>query len=337
MFQISAPELRGILRDYGITYEIQNIEELLRYHYEKRDPESKQVRVIVKATLESGAVVVKFKREREVTKQILERQCAFSNRLMTEGIATARYYARRGDFVCEYEIGGYDVLVTVEDFCAGELKLIDAEIAEKLGKLLADMHDISERNELRVDFNVLFNPLERNELCAPEEFAGLREKFDGEDAARFDRIISAYHMRLAKLEPLRAREKYAVQGDLSDCNLYMTETGEIGVFDFNNCGDNYLFADAVMQAVFVSRLMDYGEPATEAFSKKLLCAFLRGYESKRPFTPEERAMCRELLIIVDTFWNMDLLYDDNSLINMLKRGDADGASAFLVQMERRIS
>lgn len=44
-----------------------------------------------------------------------------------------------------------------------------------------------------------------------------------------------------------------MQGDISACNLFIAENGEIGLFDFNRCGDNILFCDAVIAAFWMER------------------------------------------------------------------------------------
>ena len=63
------------------------------------------------------------------------------------------------------------------------------------------------------------------------------------------------------------------------CNLFQTLSGQIGIFDFNRCGDNNLFCDAFMQAVFEARLMEYPDGAGDKIRPEILSAFLRGYRS----------------------------------------------------------
>jgi hypothetical protein len=64
MFTITEGDIQKILFDYGIEGVCAAFSELRRYHYEKDDPASRQVRLIVKAVLESGAsFVVRFKNE----------------------------------------------------------------------------------------------------------------------------------------------------------------------------------------------------------------------------------------------------------------------------------
>ena len=64
MFEITAEDLDRILADFGAGGRAVAFSELQRYHYERRDPNSREVRLIVKVeTEQAGAVVVRFKRE----------------------------------------------------------------------------------------------------------------------------------------------------------------------------------------------------------------------------------------------------------------------------------
>ena len=79
------------------------------------------------------------------------------------------------------------------------------------------------------------------------------------DKALYEDIARERERLMQKIRPWESGPKYAVQGDISNCNLYQTASGRIGVFDFNRCGDAVLYYDAVMQAIFEARLMDYPE------------------------------------------------------------------------------
>lgn len=53
----------------------------------------------------------------------------------------------------------YDVIVTVEDFCEGEVKAVDEETARMTGELLAKMHNISEQEKLHLNMRTMLDPL----------------------------------------------------------------------------------------------------------------------------------------------------------------------------------
>lgn len=337
MFTADREDVAAILRQFGICEAVSHTEELLRYHYERDNPDSKQVRLILKVSFQDhGPVVVKFKNEQNVTREVLEAQTGFSEHLASRGIPTAPYYHWSGGYVAPCVIRGWEVLTTVESFQPGEIKVVNPSVAKGTGQLLARTHNIAEQDRCHVRAPVLFDPFARNELFSFEKFQQFGPRFQGEDAARFARICAAYRERMAALAPLRDRPRYAVQGDISDCNLFLTPEGRVGMFDFNNCGDNVLFCDAVMQGVFEARLMDYDRNPTEAYSGLLFNSFLEGYQAERPLTAQEREMVPHLCAVIEAFSLMDLTYREDCLEKRLESGDRAGVSALLQEIEGRI-
>lgn len=337
MFTVSKSDVQTILEQFGIREKIVELEELLRYRYEAYDPGSREVRLIVKiGFLDRTPLVVKFKNEEGVTRELIQAQILFSQHLDDCGIPTARFYWAADSYVLHLCLNDYEVFVTVEDFCDGEIKLVDLDLAEQTGRLLGLSHNISERDNCHVPGPVLFDPFGENDLFSYERFAALQGAFTGEDGDRFDRITQAYERHMAALAPLRDRPRYAVQGDLSDCNLFRAPNGQVGMFDFNRCGDNILFCDAIMEGVFEARLMDYGQELTESYARAVFVRFLRGYDRVRPFTDLEISLMPHLCALIAGFWLMDLSYGENSLSNLVEAGQAAEASAALARMERRI-
>lgn len=172
MFTINVDDINSILQDFGIRSKCVSFSELQRYHYEKDDPASKEVRLIIKAQLEdSHSLVIRFKNESDAPIETIEAQSRFADLLKVHGIQTPNAYASKGFYARQYQIYGYDVVVTVEDFVCGEIHLVNVEIAEKTGKLLARMHNIAETEDFHVQSEVLFNPLKSNDLFDFEAFA----------------------------------------------------------------------------------------------------------------------------------------------------------------------
>ena len=159
----------------------------------------------------------------------------------------------------------------------------------------------------------------------------------GQNKIIFDKITDKYNSYMELLTPLKHRTKYAVQGDISENNLFVTQSGEIGLFDFNRAGDNILFCDAVMQAVFYSRLMDYPENIGKDCENQILSAFWDGYCSVREFTTEEQQMYPYLYAIINAFWSMDIIWDENSLINAHKSGNSEIVIKRLTKIWERLS
>lgn len=337
MFTITNTDISSILRDFGIFSGIIDFTELQRYHYEKDNPESKEVRLIIKADLENGqSFVVRFKNEDDVTLDIINEQSQFANLLANQHVETPTTYMTNGQYAQWYSINGYDVIVTVETFAYGELHIVDEEIAEKTGSLLAQMHNIAEKADFHVQNDVLFDPLRRNDLFSFQDFESQKDFLLSLDEALYESIVREYAHVFQKVRIFENKPKYAVQGDISNCNLYQTADGRIGVFDFNRCGDNILYYDAVMQAIFEARLMDYPKEIAGKQEGIILSAFLKGYHKERHFTKEERDVFPYLYALVYAFWEMDIKWNENSLCRAVEAGDAEAAHQWMKEIHNRI-
>ena len=337
MFQISLDDIEMILNDYGVLSKAVSFVELQRYYYEKNLPESKEVRLIIKTDLSDGSsVVIRFKNEHDVSLELIEKQSQFAGLLKGNGIATPTLYKNAAGFAKWYTINEYNVIVTVEEFVNGELCSVDVDTAEKIGKLLAKTHNIAEANNFHVENKVLFDPFTDNDLFCVTDFLSHAEELVHIDKSLYEKIAKKYGEYMKKLSIICNEPRYAVQGDISECNLY--RCGDfLGVFDFNRCGDNNLYCDAVMQSLFVSRLMDYPEGYEGRHEYKILPAFLKGYESERPFSDVHKRTFPYLYAIINAFWSADIKWNEDSLIKELKKGNGKAVYKWLREILRRLS
>lgn len=338
MFSVNFNDIENILKDYHIVSKVKQITELQRYDYEHDSSNSKRVRLIIKVDLEeSSPLVIRFKNESDVTIEQVESQSRFADTLRNNGIITPYQYKTDGKFAKRYKMNGYDVIVMVEQFVENEIKVVDSSIAKKTGALLAKMHSIAEDNNLHVYNKVLFDPFEQNELFDFETFKSLESTLKNENKVLFDKIVNKYNTYMEILSPLKKYPRYAVQGDISECNLYLTSFGKLGIFDFNRCGDNILFCDAVMQSVFEARLMDYPENKDDDLETKILTSFLEGYCSVRTFSKEQQNWYPYLYAIIDAFWSSDIRWSEDSLLNAHKKGDTDNIRRWLLTILERLT
>lgn len=330
---IEENQLQAILRDFGIADKIISTYDML---LDDDEPKEK-IRVILKLVFASHTpLIIKLRDESKIKYNVLKEQASFSEHLRERGIRTARYYRSGSSFAVPYKINGCEIYVTIEDYQSGEIKIINTEIAEKIGRLLAQTHNVSEEDDCHVENRVLFDPFSENELFHVIDFIKMRSLIDDKNIRQFDRICKKYYRRMEPLSPLQYKKKYAVQGDISDCNLFMTEVGDIGLFDFNNCGDAVLFCDAIMQGVFLARLMDYNKDLTDEYSQTLFRSFLSGYCSVRPFTAIENKMISHLYAIIDAFWAPQIIYADNSLSKLVKENKISEVAELLEKIEKKI-
>lgn len=337
MFEVDIIQIREILKDFDIEAKVLSFAELQRYNYDKHDPQSKEVRLIIKVELNNQLpIVIRFKNEPDVTLEIIEEQSRFASLLLKNGIETPKQYSCDGNFAKWYSIGNYDVIVTVEQFVEGELKYIDTGIAEATGRLLAKTHNIAEQADYHVNNKVLFDPLQENDLFSIDEFLRYKDQLMSIEPDLYKSIIRQYEECLNRISVFRDEPRYAVQGDISDCNLYKTEDGKIGMFDFNRCGDNNLYFDAIMQAVFVARLMNYPDNYAGKSEELILPAFLNGYNSERPFSDKQKSIYPYLYAIINAFWSTDIVWNDNSLRHLIEASNKESISAIMKEIDRRI-
>jgi len=91
-----------------------------------------------------------------------------------------------------------------------------------------------------------------------------------------------------------------------------------------------------MQAVFEARLMDYPESLEEDREGIIMRAFLKGYQSVRQFTPEQLEAYRHLYAVIDAFWSADIKWNDDSLINAVRKSDGQAVRTKLESILRKI-
>lgn len=337
MLKISIYDIEMILNDFEVPSKAVSFVELQRYDYENNKPDLKEVRLIVKAELNNGSsVVIRFKNEFGESLDLIEKQSEFAALLKGNGIATPTLYKNGGQFAKWYAIDGYDVIVTVEEFVEGELYFVDADTAEKIGMLLAKTHNIAEANNFHVENEVLFDPFANNDLFEVSALLSHEKDFVAIEQSLYQSIVKKYNEYMEILSPIRNEPQYAVQGDISQNNLYQSNTS-LGVFDFNRCGDNNLYCDAVMQAVFVSRLMDYPESYTGRHEREILPAFLKGYDFERPFSDAHKHAFPYLYAIIDAFWSADIKWNEDSLLKQLEKGDDKEVARWLKEILNRLS
>lgn len=88
-----------------------------------------------------------------------------------------------------------------------------------------------------------------------------------------------------------------------------------------------------MQAVFEARLMDYSEECRQNSEQIILPAFLKGYNSERPFSALQKSLMPYLYAIIDSFWDAYTLWGKAVFklrqITMTKRRSGTVSMAFL--------
>jgi Ser/Thr protein kinase RdoA (MazF antagonist) len=156
--------------------------------------------------------------------------------------------------------------------CAKTMTLDDAR---RLGYFLARIHEASAGFSYPVHRSPNSEPKIRERLPLLLAMVG----DDPTMAAFLQRAAASVYARIEAIDD-RIVPRGAVHGDFQYANIMTQADGGLAVFDFSDCGEDYLARDI---ASFFWRA-DF-----DGVGEKLNGAFVSGYEAHRPLSPGEKA------------------------------------------------
>lgn len=322
--------IRSVLETYGLNTTFRE-----RKTYVNHYGEDNTVKMILSVILENGKkVVIKILREGDdllKEREKIEKQSAFSEFMRRNGIKTPMRYTANGKYCNEYVYDSLPCNVTVEDWCGEEITEINADIAYKIGELLARMHVLSLENKRELGRGTLFSAAYCNDVDCFQEFCEICKN------EKLDQIVveGIKKLRNEKLDTLRAvwdrLPKAAVQGDISVNNLVYGEK-ELTVFDYNNAGDEVLVSDLVMEGLLTAYEMDIPEDVDPSVREQFFPALLNGYLSVRKLSEEEANAAWIIYTLYHSLWFSRVVYNENSLEKLVKKEDYAAANRLLAQM-----
>ena len=294
-----------------------------------------RLKLIFRVTLVSGKkLVIKILHEDDdlaAEMKKVENQSIFSEHMRSHGIKTPARYQASGRYCHAFTYHELPCMVTVEDWCGEEITEITTGISYQIGELMARMHTISLENKCEIGHRTLFSAAYWNDVDCFPEFCDITkdEKLDQEVAAQIKAL------RDKKLEDIRGvwetLPKAAVQGDISINNLVHSEDGLI-VFDYNNAGDEVLISDLVMEGLLTAYEMELPDETPVSDRERIFPALLKGYLSVRSLSEAERKTAWEVYTLYHGLWFTRIVYNDDSLDSLVKKGDYEAANRLLMQM-----
>lgn len=282
------------------------------------DERTSEMKFIAKVELaDNRALAVKFIRQEMNPHNVIEEQSRFSEHLRSRGILTPTRYKSGNDYCITYPFNGFTLDVTVEDYFGEEIKVIDNDLAYEIGRLMAKNHCIAENDNLHINNKTLFNIVGYNEISGYGDF--LKFGNDGLiDHSMFNQIFSIYDKKLNRLkEAWDNLPKYATQGDYSINNL--TYIGDkLGIFDYNNAGDETLISDMILEGLLTAYENDLADGLTDADRLGLFKSFVKGYIEVRPLSDKEKSVFSDIYAVAQGMWFSRISYNDNSLDKLIK-------------------
>ncbi len=329
---IQLNNLIDILALYNITAQISDFNFFINGYNDK----TSEMKVITKVDfVNRSPVVVKFIRENNHPHNIIENQSKFSEYLRKQGILTPKRYTSRGNHCIKYKLNDMYLDVTVEDYLGEEIKTIDFKLANKIGKLMAKIHNISESGNCHIGTNTIFNVVGYNEVSGYDKFVELweRGKIDSEI---YKKIIKVYSDKLKRIKLSWVKlPKYATQGDCSINNLtYIGD--EIGIFDYNIAGDETLIGDMVLGGLLTANEMDLAEGLSNTDRMELFRSFYNGYVNERTLTVDEKKILGDVYALSSGLWFTKIDYNENSLMKLVERNEYDKADLLLQEIYKTL-
>ena len=309
---ITPDTLAPILREYGISTAITNIE----YFINRQNPETNNYKIIAKVEVKHRSpLVLKLIREPGHSHNEIERQCVFAEHLRRNGIATPEHYSVGGNYCVERLIDGVRLNVVLEDHAESLTKTIDVELAREAGKLMARIHRLSFRDNFKIGAATMWGALGKNRVSGIDAFRELAEHAQASLVKsvsyphRFCKkpelcreIITIYDRKLAAAADVWGRLPCsAVQGDISIGNIY-NAGDRLGVFDFNNAGDETLIGDMILEGLMLANESTLADGLTDSDRPEIFRGFLDGYRAICPLTPDERMAACELYPAYSALW-----------------------------------
>ena len=298
------------------------------------------LKLIFRVTLESGRMlVIKILHEdKELAKELqkYEKQSIFSEFMRSRGIQTPVRYQANGKYCNEYVYHNLPCMIAVEDWCGEEITKINTGIARQIGELMARMHAISLVNKCEIGHGTLFSAAYENDVDSFPEFCEIAKN------VQLDQTIVAQikALRDEKLERIRSMwkilPKAAIQGDISINNLVQADDGLI-IFDYNNAGDEVLISDLVMEGLLTAYEMEIPDGTPASYREQLFTELLNGYISVRHLSEVECAAAWDIYTLYHGLWFTRIVYNDDSLEQLVKNGDYEFANHLLKKMLADIS
>lgn len=135
--------IKDILKLYELKQDFNNSSLML--DIEESDSLMK-IKKIIKLEFNSQiSLVLKLSHEKNITRDIIEEQSVFSEKLRNCGVITPRRFISDCSYCIIYLIEELQFLVTIEEFLGDEIRYIDEDCVIKIATLMASNHKISQK------------------------------------------------------------------------------------------------------------------------------------------------------------------------------------------------
>lgn len=339
MVKIKEKDIKEVMKIYEINNQVENINFLCEIYNEKEN----RVRVICQVSLKNNRkYIVKFVQEKEYPYELMEEQSIFSEALRKSGINTAKVLKCGEEYCYSYKLENLNLVVTVQEYLGNAIEVINKKLVKEIAKLMANMHKVSEDKNCHIHNDTIWSlwKYDSDIMRGYVEFKNLHDEIieiDKELEEVYKNIISLYEKRINNLDNLKDKlPRYATQGDYSTNNMTF-ENREIGIFDYNISGDEFLVNDMIIEGLFVTKVMDLDKGLSDKDRDMLFRVFVDTYRSIRKLNIFEiRAMNDIYAVVVPFWWSRIIFEEEGSLIYIVKKKDRRNLREFLNETYRML-
>lgn len=332
MIKIKEKHIKEVIKFYKINSEVENIDFLCEIYNEKEN----RVRVICQVELKnSSRYIIKFVQEKEYPHKLMEEQSIFSEVLRNSGINTAKMLKCDEGYCYLYNLENLNLTVTLQEYLGDALTIINEKLVKEIAALMAKMHRVSEDNKCHIHNDTIWSlwKYDSDIMRGYVEFKNLHDKIikiDKDLEETYENIINLYEKRRGNIDKLKDKlPRYATQGDYSTNNLTF-ENKEIGVFDYNISGDEFLINDMVIEGLFVAKVMDLDKGLNDKDRDMLFRLFVDTYRGFRELNIYEAKVMNDIYAVVVPFWWSRIIFEEEgSLSYIIKNKNRKALKEFL--------
>ncbi len=242
--------------------------------------------------------VCRLTSEENYPPNIIEQQSQFAMLLWHHGILTPKKMKNGKNYCIEIEWDNQSYYATLEEYAGADIEEVNLDTFGILGKLIGQMHAISEKYPIKIDFSSVRDVIHNG-----------RAKFDRivkqadlpqtcYDAIRRCAVI--HDELINELRMLWNELPYgAVHGDIGICNNLVHMGSGIGIIDFNLAGTEAFLGD--MLVTFYASIYKYSWQGKLAHISRdqAFQYFLKEYLTERSFTTVEKLVYSRATALFD--------------------------------------
>lgn len=314
------------LKTFGVKGKVTDTLEFLNKD-EEIDGE-RQIRVILGVETEQEVVVFKLVHESMFNRELIESQITFSQKLRESGIATTYQYRTQEGYTQEVVLEGIRLCLSCEAFMGSEPEALTEELAYEIGKMMGNMHRISEEQKLEIGFSRVYH-----EVMNKSSYKKIwnNQYPNWIDKNWIDKITEKHDSLMEEIQSKWTElPKAAVQGDIFGVNnVYVTEE-EIGVYDYNLASDEVLVGDFLMYWYRTVADLSMHTFLLQSNVDHMWKAYTTGYLESRSLSELERKIGNPLSAV------LGVLHLSKLAIELKEEGRKEEAIQCLAAAERSI-